>query len=326
MLIREGNLLYEIDEECAARRKIDLSQLRPYVPEMVSVHRMDSPGVLTGRDICAAVLDTGLFPHADFTGRIVAFADLVHGKQYPYDDNGHGTHVTGILGGDGRLSSGRIQGIAPGTKLIGVKVLDEKGKGKLSTLQKGVSWILRHRKKYRIRIVNISIGTLAKSETEEQALLDCIMELWEAGLCVCIAAGNEGAHAITAPGISKAAITVGSYDDEEMIDDAGRQFCNYSGRGPTGVCICKPEIVAPGTNIISTSAMNRTGSSAYCIKSGTSMSVPFVSGAIACLLEGNPHLTNVEVKLRLRETALDLGYPRNHQGWGALNLEALLAH
>lgn len=324
MLVREDNLLYEIDEECARRKNIDLSGLQPYEPESVSVRKNTAPFLAAGRGICAAVLDTGLFPHADFGGRIVAFADMVHGKRYPYDDNGHGTHVTGILGGDGRLSGGRIQGIAPQTRLIGIKVLDEKGRGRMSYLQRGVNWILQYRKMYGIRIVNISIGTLGHSKKEETELLYSIRQLWDAGLCVCIAAGNEGEHAITAPGISKAAITVGSLDDEEMIDDSGRRFCNYSGRGPTGVCVCKPEIVAPGTNIISTNAMNRAGSKAYCIKSGTSMSVPFVSGAIACLLEQNPQLTNVDVKLRLRETAVDLGYPRNHQGWGALNIQALL--
>ena len=74
---------------------------------------MNEQKILTGKGITVAVLDTGIFPHIDFDNRIVAFRDLVYGRETPYDDNGHGTHVCGILGGSGRASGGKYRGTAP---------------------------------------------------------------------------------------------------------------------------------------------------------------------------------------------------------------------
>ena len=117
---------------------------------------------------------------------------------------------------------------------------------------------------------------------------------------------------------------MGSCDDESMIDETGREYQNYSGKGPTDSCICKPEIVAPGTNIISTNVMTQKNNKPYAVKSGTSMSTPIVSGAIALLLEKYPDMTNKEVKLHLKKTAKDLSLPFAHQGWGQINIASLL--
>ncbi len=337
MLVVDGNLVYELDIECARKKCIDLSGIPAYevrdaikaeeaekeIPE-ASVQGGGATERYTGKGVCTAVLDTGVYPHKDFGSRILAFADVVRGRNTPYDDNGHGTHVAGILAGDGSLSNGRLKGIAPDVQLVCIKVLDEKGRGRLSYMLKGIQMVLQNRKRFGIRIVNISVGALAKDEKENRQLMNAVLQMWDAGLIVCIAAGNEGSLAITTPGISTAAITVGAMDDNEMWDASGKRYENYSGRGPTGDCVCKPEIVAPGTGIISTNCMMRQGSKPYSVKSGTSMAVPFVSGAIACLLEKYPAMTNTEVKLRLRERAQDLGLPKNHQGWGGLDIEALL--
>ena len=191
----------------------------------------------------------------------------------------------------------------------------------------GIRWILEHRKEYSIRIVNISVGSAGKYQGEESKLIKAVNAMWDAGLIVCIAAGNEGSRgdSVTSPGTCRKAITVGSYDDFLMIDEKGKRFEHYSGKGPTRECICKPEIVAPGTNIISTNAMKGKTDYPYTVKSGTSMSTPIVSGAAALLLEKYPDMTNINVKLRLRETAKDCGLPQNHQGWGRLSITELLA-
>lgn len=139
-------------------------------------------------------------------------------------------------------------------------------------------------------------------------------KLWDRGLVVVAAAGNQGPlpGSITAPGSSRKIITVGSSD--MLVGTEG-----VSGRGPTFECICKPDLVAPGNRIISCSSKG-----GYRMKSGTSMSTPFVSGAVALALEKDPLLTNVEIKMMLQDSADDMGFPRNQQGWGRFNLERFL--
>ena len=166
------------------------------------------------------------------------------------------SHVAGIIAGDGTLSGGHIQGIAPQAFIVSVRVLDAHGKGRLSAMLEGIRWLKENGKRLGIQIVNISVGSV-KKQKENSQLVKAVESLWDSGLVICSAAGNEGMqqHNITSPGISRKIITVGSCDDKEMIDEGGRFYHNYSGRGPTIACICKPEIVAPGTNIVATNAM-----------------------------------------------------------------------
>lgn len=278
----------------------------------------------TGRGVTAAVLDSGICRHPDYADRIVAFADYVNGRETCYDDAAHGSHVSGILGGDGRCSQGRYRGIAPQCSLIHLKVLDRQGRGNIEDILSAVDWTIRNRERYRIRILNISAGT-AKGEMEEtsETLVREVERAWDAGLVVVVAAGNMGPEpmSITAPGNSRKVITVGAAD--QFRHQAGNRNRDYSGCGPTQKCICKPELVAPGTGITSCSNGYFSGRY-YAVKSGTSMAAPAVAGCIALLLEKEPNLTNVQVKMRLKEAAVDLGYPANRQGWGMPNLKKLL--
>ena len=140
---------------------------------------------------------------------------------------------------------------------------------------------------------------------------------------VVVAAGNNGPTpmSVTVPGNSKKIITVGASD--LFRGRVLQERANYSGCGPTGECVCKPELVAPGTDIVSCSSHWMRGQY-YSVKSGTSMAAPAVAGAVALLLEREPHMTNVEVKMRLKEAAVDLGYPQNRQGWGMPDLRRLV--
>lgn len=267
----------------------------------------------TGKGIGVCVLDTGIFPHPDFSGRIWAFKDFVGYHLQPYDDNSHGTHVCGIIGGDGRASGGRIRGVAPECGLIVLKVLDRMGNGRKEDMLKAIRWILENKRRYKIRIVNISVGTTCRTKKEHKTLIDGVERLWDEGLVVVAAAGNQGPRpgSITAPGSSKKIITVGSSD--LLI---GKRA--ISGRGPTFECICKPDLVAPGSRILSCAPGTDP---AYGMKSGTSMSTPLVSGAAALMLQKDPKLTNVEIKMKLKESARDMGLPKNIQGWGEFDLK-----
>ncbi len=279
---------------------------------------------LTGNGVGVAVLDTGIYPHIDFGQRIAAFYDVIRKRREPYDDTGHGTHISAIIGGSGEASDGRYCGVAPGCHIISVKVLDSKGGGYASDVLMGLRWIREHKEMLGIRVVNISVGSYSRRNmSENSALVRGVDAAWDDGLVVVVAAGNNGPGrmTVTTPGISRKVITVGCSDDDKEVNVMGTKMVDYSGRGPTGACVCKPEILAPGASIIS--CCNEL--CRYSVKSGTSMSTPIVAGAIALLLEKYPTMSNRDVKLRLRERAVDLGLPRNRQGWGLLDVERLLA-
>ena len=278
---------------------------------------------LTGNGIGVAVMDTGAFLHPDYGRRIVGFADMVNHRRDPYDDCGHGSHVCGIIGGDGALSEGKYSGMAPRCSLIVVKVLDQKGNGYSIDVLSGIDWILNRKDALGIRILNISVGSGGKrSLHEDSALVQGVNRAWDSGLVVVVAAGNNGPNrmSVTTPGISRKVITVGCSDDDQEILVGGKRMVDYSGRGPTAEHICKPDVIAPGKTIVSCAGRNGK----YAMKSGTSMSTPIVSGAIALLLEKYPDMTNRDVKLRLMESSKDLGLPKNQQGWGLLDMERFL--
>lgn len=270
----------------------------------------------TGKGIGVCILDTGIYEHIDFTGRIWAFYDFLAFKRRPYDDNGHGTHVAGLVAGDGTASMGKYRGAAPGCGIISLKVLDRYGTGSQDDVLRALRWIRENRQQYRIRVVNISVGTTCNSKRNHARLLGSVEQLWDEGVVVVTAAGNQGPRpgSITAPGSSKKVITVGSSDLLE-----GRSA--ISGRGPTAECVCKPDIVAPGNKIMSCVPGKPYS---YGVKSGTSMSTPLVTGAIACALEKNPALTNTDIKTMLMNSADDMGLPQNLQGWGKFNRRKFL--
>lgn len=278
----------------------------------------------SGRGITAAILDSGVYSHPDFRERIVDFQDLLYGRKGCYDDYGHGTHVAGILGGNGRLSSGKYRGIAPECRLLPIKVLDRRGNGNRRDVIRGIDYVIANRKKYGIRILNISVGTLEEGRDDE-ALIQAVEAAWDVGLVVVAAAGNRGPRkqSITSPGSSRKIITVGCSDDEAgTLRGRGIQP-GYSGRGPTLSCIVKPEILAPGSGIVSCNSRYPLTRRAYTAKSGTSMATPVVSGAAAILLSREPELSNLEIKMRMRKSTDDLGLPKAKQGWGQINLQKL---
>ncbi|MCB5386135.1 S8 family peptidase [Blautia glucerasea] len=270
----------------------------------------------TGKGIGVCIMDTGIYEHIDFVGRIWAFYDFLAFKRRPYDDNGHGTHVAGLVAGDGTASMGKYRGAAPGCGIIALKVLDRYGNGSQEDVLRAFRWIREYRQQYRIRVVNISVGTTCNSKKDHTGLLKSVEQLWDEGMVIVTAAGNLGPKpgSITAPGSSKKVITVGSSD---LLEGRGA----ISGRGPTEECVCKPDIVAPGNKIMSCVPGKPFS---YGVKSGTSMSTPLVTGAIACALEKDPALTNTDIKTMLMNSADDMGLPRNLQGWGRFNRRKFL--
>ena len=271
-----------------------------------------------GAGVVAAVLDTGLAPHPDLKGRILGFLDCVGHRQQLYDDSGHGTHVAGILAGDGRMSGGILSGMAPAVRIIALKVLDYRGEGRVEYILEGLEWICLNYRKYGIRVVNLSVGARNVLEYEkEKKLLEAVEMLWDEGVAVIVSAGNEGPGegTVVVPGTSRKVITVGMLAEENAI--------NCSGQGPTEHCVLKPDVVAPGRQVISCNAVSSRNRKPYTVKSGTSMATPVVAGAAAMYLSRYPGATNVELKLKLRETCMKVP-GMDCQGWGCLNVSRLL--
>lgn len=289
----------------------------------------------SGEGIGVAIVDTGISKCNDFiypNDRIVAFKDFINNKKTPYDDNGHGTHVAGIAGGNGTNSDGRYKGIAINCNLIGVKVLNEEGQGNASDVLAGLQWIMDNRKKYNIRIVNLSIGT--NNTSYNDPLVKAVEKMWDSGIVITIAAGNDGPKKFTinSPAISKKVITIGSSDDSKYSSNIwGNPMVNFSGRGPTMQCVIKPDVLAPGVDIVSclsssiSNQSNNVIEQNYYALTGTSMSTPIVSGAIALLLEKYPELEPNDVKLMIKKCCKNLHLPKNQQGWGLIDVYKLLS-
>ncbi|HHV75258.1 peptidase S8 [Thermoanaerobacterium sp. PSU-2] len=290
----------------------------------------------TGKGVTIAFLDTGIYPHPDFTkpkNRIIAFHDIVNGKKSPYDDNGHGTHVAGDAASSGYLSDGKYKGVAPEANIVSVKVLDSRGSGSTSDILTGMQWILDNKDKYNIRIVSLSIGETPSLPPFLDPLVKGVDRLWRSGLVVVVAAGNSGPsiNSVTSPGNSMNVITVGAVDDKRTVDTSDDEIANFSGRG--SAFLPKPDVVAPGVKIVSTASGNvPLGTDdnillnkSYRTASGTSMATPIVAGAAALLLEKNPSLTNYQVKNILKSTTTNVDHYRYYsQGYGMINIEMAL--
>lgn len=299
---------------------------------MFRVRKQIGCTVLEGGEekITVAVLDTGVMEHPDLKGRIIGFRDFIEEDHKIYDDSGHGTHVCGIIGGDGSLSGGKYRGIAPSVNLAVGKVLDKRGDGTVEAMLAGIDWVLEKRRELNIRILNISVGIGKLMNNEKEIMLKNKLEnAWRKGLIVVCAAGNNGPayDSLSSIGKSKLLITVGCHDGEYFKNNA-RRCASYSSRGPKFETEKKPDIVAPGTEIISCNGGINRGfggySNAYISKSGTSMATPIVSGALALLIQKHPEYNNETAKRKLLYTATDLGEPWYQQGWGMINVKRLL--
>ena len=283
-------------------------------------------GSYTGAGVTAAVLDTGIALHPDLAGRIAGFKDFCQKQRLPYDDSGHGTHVAGCLCGNGSCSNGLYAGIAPGCRILACKVLDRNGEGNAGSMIEAVRYVLETRRLYHTRILNISVGVgMIQDKKLEEELFSWLLKAWDAGIFVAVAAGNGGPapDSISPMGLQGHLVSVGCHDGKRSSGKSGCQ--DYSGRGPENGRVKKPDIVSPGTRIISCNAWfvkNRFGAvkNAYTAKSGTSMAVPAVSGTAALLWEKYPHLTNEQVRERILHRAQDLGEEWGMQGWGMLHV------
>lgn len=279
----------------------------------------------TGKNVTVAIIDTGISPHADLvypTSRIIGFKDFVNNETRFYDDNGHGTHCAGILAGNGYSSKGKYKGIAPEANILSIKVLDENGNGNTSDILSTVQWIIEKKEVYKTRIVNISLGAIAQYRERRDPLVKAANRAIDNDLIVIAAVGNSGPmrNTILSPATSRHVISVGALDDRRTPDLSDYNIAEFSSRGPTLDRIRKPDLIAPGVDIMSLSNKNLTG---YTTLSGTSMSAPMVSGAAALLLNENPNYNHFDVKRRLVNACTKIKASSYEQGAGILDINRI---
>ena len=303
-----------------------------------------------GEGIGVAVIDSGVnAQHDDLTdpagSRIDRFVDFVNGQTTPYDDYGHGTHVAGIVGGNGFDSSGRRTGIAPAARLIVLKALDRAGNGRISDVIAAIEYAVANRDALNIRIINLSIASGVYESYETDPLTRAALYAVRAGIVVVAAGGNNGVSpqgftrygGITAPGNAPWVLTVGGSSHMGTIERGDDRVALFSSRGPTAIdATAKPDVVAPGVGIESLAAPGSSLYSAlgpylldgtvaavdkpYQSMSGTSMAAPVVAGTVALMLQANPALTPNQVKAILQYTAeVDSHSDPLTQGAGFLN-------
>lgn len=311
------------------------------------VHGVDGAGIRI------AVLDSGVEPVAALEGRIAAWVDLVQPHApTPGDPFGHGTHVAGLIAGSqleirdpGQKRS--FGGVAPGSEIVSVRVLDHLGHGRVSDAIAGLDWVVSHAAELHIRIVNLSLGHPVRDPAAHDPLVQACERAWSAGLLVVVSAGNLGREAepfgtVTSPGNSALVLTVGALSHQGTLARSDDVVTSYSSRGPSRFdTVVKPDLLAPGDQLVSLRSPlsfldrqypeNRLGSRSRGAGdpelfrlSGTSMAAAMVSGSAALLLSRDPGLTPAALKARLMRSAEKQGDDIFTQGAGRLDVMAAM--
>jgi serine protease AprX len=245
-------------------------------------------------------------------------------NQTTWDGYAHGTHVAGIIGGNGAtfspdgsggwVKNGSYIGIAPNANLINVKVTDDSGGSNASNVVTGLQWINDHRSQYNIRVVNISLNSTVNESYNVNPICAAAEILWFNGIVVVVSVGNDGTGGVLPPANDPFVISVGAADDKGTDGINDDTIPSFSAYGTTKDGFAKPDLVAPGTNIVAPlAATNDTlptkhsanvVNQSYFRMSGTSMAAPMVAGAASLLLQSEPTLNPDQVKYRLMATAL----------------------
>jgi len=289
---------------------------------------------LDGSGVGIAVIDSGVSPHDDLENSYNGSSRVVYNQNFTgsgdsSDGYGHGTHVAGIIAGNGS-DSDAYHGVAPKSKIINLRVLKSDGSGTDAGVIAAIERAIELKNTYNIRVINLSLGRRVKESYTVDPLCQAVEAAWQAGIVVVVSAGNfgrdnslgtSGYGMIASPANDPYVITVGATNTLSTLSRSDDYVATYSSKGPTLIDhVVKPDLVAPGNAIVSLNANNSTLSNTYLLNrvfvwtysglkpryfrlSGTSMAAPVVSGAAALLLEQTPSLNPDQVKARLMKTA-----------------------
>jgi serine protease AprX len=299
---------------------------------------------LQGQGVTIAVIDSGIAPHYDsqnglMSDRVLKRVNFVSAATSVDDTNGHGSHIAGIIAGNGAKSGGAYVGIAPNANLVDVRVTDDQGRGSMSDVVAGIQWVYDNRNTYNIRVANLSLNSTVAESYHVSPLNAALEILWFNGVTVVVSAGNNGGTTngvLYPPANDPFVITVGAADDRGTTAITDDLMPTFSAYGTTSDGFAKPDLVAPGRNIISLLASDDSNlvlnhpanevaaasGTPYFRMSGTSMASAVAAGAVALLLQDEPNLTPDQVKYRLKATANKnwSGYTSQKAGAGYLDI------
>jgi serine protease AprX len=300
-----------------------------------------------GAGVGVAVIDSGIAPTWDLANRVTHFRDFTNGGIVAAlsDGYGHGTHVAGLIAGNGLLSLGKYVGIAPSARIIGLKVLDSQGAGYTSDVIAALEFAVTNRVTLGIDVINLSLGHPVFERPETDPLVHAVQNAAAAGIVVVVSAGNWGLDAggdvgyggITSPGNAAAALTVGAMRTKATASRSDDEIALFSSRGPTWYDgRIKPDVVAPGQALVAINSLASTlfqnpllhvDIAPYIKLSGTSMAAAVASGVVALMIEANrldegatSRLTPNTVKAILQYTALAVP-----ETWSPSGIPAALA-
>jgi serine protease AprX len=297
-----------------------------------------TPGAADGTGVDVALIDSGVVP----VGGLAVPGRVVHGPDFSserrsrrlatLDTFGHGTHLAGLIAGRDPVTG--FAGVAPGARLVSVKIAGSDGETSLARVLAALEWVHRNRKAngLDIRVVNLSLGVEDRGDYRTDVLAWAVEQLWHDGMAVVAAAGNNGSDAdrLDIPAADPFVIAAGATDTRDTADAADDRVADFSSRSPFRA----PDVVAPGTSMVSLrvpgSALDEEYQGArvgtrYFRGSGTSQAAAVVTGLAARLLSARPELTPDQLKALLVNGAVDLPDPREADGAGRVDLARSLA-
>lgn len=289
---------------------------------------------LKGTGITIAIIDSGVYPHPDLTNpnnRIIKFVDLINGLNYPYDDNGHGTCIAGIISGNGNNSNGTYKGVAPNSNIICYKAFDKTGKGYISDILYSIDMIINEVEKTNTKIICMPFEMLNYNAFLQNLFDKLITKAISKNItCIVPSGSNKNIDgSIKGIALCNDCITVSGYDS--TYKPLPKSY-TYSSVGPykksnkPNLCAACVDIVSLNTNTDYIS--ERDGiklyppklSSSYRTFTGTSLAAAYVAGVCALIYESNQNLTPKDVLSLLELSCEKLDMPDNCQGNGKINI------
>jgi serine protease AprX len=328
------NSLDNLNEPTIVDSFVDGSQqVNAYNQVIGATQLWNTTNKLQGKGITIAVVDSGVYKTQDISGRIKVNVNFNRSYHDGVDRYGHGTFVAGVIAGNGSRSKGKYIGVAPKATLLNVRIADDQGMMYESDVIASLQWVFDNKDKYHIRVVNLSLNASVAQSYHTSPLDAAVEVLWFNGIVVVASAGNNGTSTLYPPANDPFIITVGATDDKRTATISDDTIASFSAYGVAESGFAKPELVAPGRMIVGLLPENDKLSmgmghpsyrldTTYFKMSGTSVSAPMVSGAVAILLQDEPNLTPDQVKYRLMATANKkwAGYDASTAGAGYLDV------